>query len=327
MAISMSNEALTKVVAQSNKVVDNFLDGDYSQENIVKIADSATILNEYFNTLVNVVATQWTYDLLRGDTSFYSVFERPSEQYGDAIEMIVPKGQNVITYSEITSPFDNSIPKTEFETAYLITNERWKVPLRYSVEIIRGALLKPYGLRDILGIIVKNMYDFLNIKKYEVFTDDIINSINKTYTVQPITTEGEVSKARALYEAIKYVANEFTLPSTEWNESGLKTNTPRGSMVLIWNSRVKASIDVNVVESLFNANELTFRDKITVDFGDGNENLMCILMDEEAYVNVPRFEAQFTNINSATAEQITFLHYWTRHGSIPWRNAVKFISE
>lgn len=321
----MTNANLAQEVAENNPIVDGYLQEDYSASKIAKIADMPTIMNEFYSTLVNVVAVQWAYDLLRGKTAFYSYFEKPTEQYGDSVMMIVPKGAQVVDYTTYTTPYDQSIPKTEFDESVLSTNVRWKVPLRLSLPIMRGAFLKEGGLRNVLGIMMKNIRDALNIKKYQEFTKDIVSSVTLEKVVDGITTTGETEKARKLYEEILYLTGKMTLPSTKYNQDGDLTQTPKDSFVVLWNARVQSSIRVNVIESLFHAKGIDLTEEL-VDFGEGNDSVQCIILDKEAYVNIPRFEETLMNINSATAEQIQFLHYWTRHGFIPWRQAVKLVS-
>ena len=325
----MTNEAVAQAVLDANPdLASRFTnDGVIDYEALVKaVTASAQTFNEFYGTLANVVAVQWTYDLWRGRKSWYDIFERPMEQFGDAIEMIVPLPPTVVEEGTYTNPYDQNIPKTEFDTGYLRTSIKWTVPLRLNVEVMRGAFLRPYGLRDVTGIMVKNMYQAIELKKYKNFTADILSSITKEIAVTPITGTGETQNARDLYEEMLNITSKMSIPSTEYSEKGYETWTPSGDFVLIWNSRVKASINVNVFASLFNAKDLPFTQQIEVDFGEGNDNVQAVILDREAYVNIPRIEVMLENINSATMEQIYFLHYWTRHGLIPWRQAVKLVA-
>lgn len=328
--IDMTNEAVAQAVLEANPdLAARYTneDGEVNYDALTAgVTASAHTLNEFVNTLANVVAVQWTYDLWRGKLSWYDIFEKAPELYGDAIELIVPLPPTVVKEGTYTNPYDQSIPKTQFESGYLRTGIDWQVPLRISVDVMRGAFLKPYGLRDVTGVMVKNMYDAIEMRKYREFTADILNSITKTYEVTPITGTGETQKARDLYEEMLYLTSKMSLPSTQYNEKGLETYTPKGRFVLIWNSRVKSSIDVNTYMSLFKAEKLPFIEQIEVDFGEGNEDVQAVILDDEAYVNIPRIEVMLDNVNSATMEIIYFLHYWTRHGLIPWRQAVKLVA-
>lgn len=331
---ALTNETLSEVVAQNSPKFAQAV--GYSAEsgdpiNMTKVQSvvvaDAEQANEYFSTLFNVVGTQIVYDLLRGKTSFYDVFEKPAILYGADISMIVPLPPEVKNYGTYTNPFDPNIPKTTFKNGVLSTNVKWQVPLRYSLEIMRGAFLQEYGVRDVLGVMVKNVYDIINLKKYSTFTADLVTSTTKTETAPSgITTLGDTEGARKLYEMLIKLMKDMSLPNSKYNAEGVETMTPKGRYVLIMNTACSASIDVNVLASLFNANAIKVRDTIEVDFGTGNESVMCLLVDDEYYVNIPRFEVTLSNINSATAEYIQFLHYWTRHGVIPWRQAVKILA-
>lgn len=331
---AMTNETLSEVVAQNSPKFAAAVgysadsgEGIDMQAVVQAVTNDVNDANEYFNTLYNVVGTQIVYDLLRGKTSFYDVFEKPTILYGADVSLIVPMPPSVKDYGTYTSPYDQSIPKTEFKSGVLKTTDKWEVPLRYSLEIMRGAFLREYGVRDVLGIMVKNVFDEINLKKYNVITADLVTETTITETAPSgLTSLGDTEGARKLYEMLSKLVKDMSLPNTKYNKQGLRTMGIKGRYVLIWNTACAASIDVNVLASLFNANQLPFLEIIEVEFGEDNADVMCIVCDDEYYVNIPRFEVTLSNINSATAEYIQFTHVWSRRGVIPWRQGVKILA-
>ena len=129
------------------------------------------------------------------------------------------------------------------------------------------------------------------------------------------------------YEEIVKLVIDMSIPSEDYNTGEVKTYTRKGDAVLVLNSRYASAFDVNVLASLFNSGEIAtkkyFAEVIVTDLTAGDDNLIGVVLDKEAYLYGFRFKVASSIFNPKTLKINIYNHAWIKRGLVPFRQAVQ----
>ena len=226
----------------------------------------------------------------------------------------------------------------------------WRVmyPVTIQDEDLRLAFLSLDGVTNLIASIVDSVYTAAEYDEFLLFKYLLIKAISsgRMYPDSIGSTFAE--------NAVEYRAFSNLLPfmSTEYNEAGVKTTTPKERQVIFMDAKYNAQFDVNVLASAFNMDKADFMGRLFLidDWtsfdnerfeviranSDGIEdvtdeelalltNVKACLMDEnwfQVYDNNNKFTEDYV---SAGLYWNYFYHVWKTVSSSPFANAVVFV--
>lgn len=294
--------------------------------------DEPQIANEFITDMANKIVVQRTYDLFRGYKMPFEIFMVPMSRLGDAEELLTSKLAESKNYDSTTKdPFNATKPSIVL--SWIKTEDKVECDVVLTYDIWAGAFTNEGSLGNISAIILKNLRDSILNYVYEKIKTDLSNTTNvsKSLTIETIADAGEVVNAQKAYEQIMKLANDMTIPSVNFNTSGVKTMTPKGSFVLILNSRYLSSFNVNVLASLFNSDKIamgTFASEVILADMDtaGDTKCVGVLLDKEAYMWGYRLNVTQSIVNPKTLEINTYQHDWVKRAVVPFRQCVRLVT-
>lgn len=305
--------------------------GEIAIKDLSVFTSTPDIANEFISDMANKIVVQRAYDLFRGYEMPFKKFMRPMSRIGDVEELLTSELAQTKAYDGAdTNPFDATKPTIKL--SWLKTEDKRVVDVKLSYEVWAGAFVNEEGLSSIAGIILKNLRDsveeYIRIKVQEDLVDE--TKVTKSATITAVTEAGETANAQKAYEEILKLVRDMTIPSTNYNRDGVKTFTPMGRAVLVLNSRYSSAFDVNVLASLFNSSEIAikkyFSEVIVTDLPATN-NCIGVVLDEEAYLWGNRIDIAQSINNPATLEINTYYHRWVKRAFVPFRQAVRLVTE
>lgn len=291
------------------------------------------IANEFISAMANKIIVQRAYDLFRGYEMPFKKFMRAMSRLGDVEELLTAQLATVGDYDDEGNPFGATKPSITL--AWVKTEDKKVVTVRLSYEIWAGAFVNEGGLSSIAGIILKNLRDSIEEYIRTAIVQDLHDNVGITSTIATVADAGETANAQKAYEQILKLVRDMSIPNDDYNASGVKTFTPMGRCVLVLNSRYASAFDVNVLASLFNAGEIAtkkyFSEVIVTDLtpevAGEEEQAVGYILDEEGYLWGSRIDLAQSINNPATMEINTFLHRWIKRALVPFRQAVKLVTE
>ena len=308
----------------------NAEDGSLAVKDLSLFTSTPDIANEFISDMANKIIVQRAYDLFRGYEMPFKKFLRGASRLGDVEELLTSQLAETKAYDENGKPFNASKPTIKL--AWLKTEDKRVVDVKLSYEIWAGAFTTEGGLSSIAGIILKNLRDSVEEYVREKIVADLVDEtkITVTETIQAIAGAGDTANAQKAYEQILKLVRDMTIPNTTHNTSGVKTMTPMGRFVLVLNSQYSSSFDVNVLASLFNSGEIAskkyFSEVIVTDLPSTN-NCVGVVLDEEAYLWANRIDIAQSINNPVTLEIETYYHRWVKRAFVPFRQAVRLVTE
>lgn len=289
--------------------------------------DTPIIANEFISTMSNMIVSQYSYDVFREFKMPFMDALKPMSKLGDVEQYQTPLLSDVEDYEEGKSPF--SAKKPTIAVSFIKTEAKKVANARISEEIWSGAFTTEGGLANIVGIILKNLRDSLSLYIYDQLRVLLCDTdkYKKSFTLTKLDGVGDFTNAQKAYEEILNLVTKMALPSTEYNNEGVKTITPEGRFILYLNSNYKSSFDVNVLASLFNSSSIAlkkyFKEIRVLDFPTSTQ--VGLILDDESLIWGYRINQAGSIYNPATLEMNVWIHNWLKWGVIPTRNAVRLV--
>ena len=153
--------------------------------------------------------------------------------------------------------------------------------------------------------------------------------------------------------AFRTMSNLLPFMSEEYNESGVKTNTPKDRQIIFMDAKFNAQFDVNVLASAFNMDKADFMGRLFLidnwtefdndrfetirNASDGIEEVttdeLALLADVKAVIIDENWFQVYDNNNKFTEKYVAsglywnyFYHTWKTISSSPFANAVVFVT-
>lgn len=307
--------------------------------------------NQFINALVNRIA------LVRVKSAeFNNPYVRLKKgylEYGETVEEIFVNIAKVVEYTPEKASareFKRTIP--DVQSAFHTMNWRVMYPVTIQDEDLKQAFLSMEGVQNLIAKIVDSVYRAAEYDEFLLFKYMLIKAISSG-KMYPISIGDGTNLSEA---AVKFRGISNTLPfmKTIYNESGVKTNTPKERQVIFMDAMFNASYDVNVLASAFNMDKADFmgrlhliddwtsfdNERFDVIRGDSDGleevtedelNLMkdvkAVICDEE-WFQVYDNKAQFTEDYVAAGLYWNyFYHTWKTISNSPFSNAVVFATD
>ena len=307
--------------------------------------------NQFINSLVNRIA------LVRARSANfnnpYSILKKGYLEFGETVEDIFVNIAKVVEYDPERGEareFKRTLP--DVRTAFHVMNWRVMYPVTIQDEDLKQAFTSIDGVQNLISKIVDSIYTAAEYDEFLLFKYLLIKAMSKG-NMHAISI-GDGTKPTDSAEFFRGTSNMFTFMRSEFNESGVKTATPKEDQIIFMDSMFNAKYDVNVLASAFNMEKADFMGRLFLidDWtsfdnerfeviranSDGIEevtpaelallaNVKAVLIDEEWF-------QVYDNNNKFTEKYVAsglywnyFYHTWKTVSYSPFSNAVMFVTD
>lgn len=362
MARRIANSTLNASTIDILNVIRQNASYDY-QQNVPEVATvndipkvgeviygTPSFANQFINALVNRIAIV----RVQSATFFnpYSILKKGYIEYGETIEDIFVSIAKAVDFNVEKAPkreYQRSIP--DVRSAFHAMNWRVFYPVSIQDEDLRQAFLSADGVQNLIAEIVDTVYTAADYDEFLLFKYLLIKAVShgKMHPTS-IGTGANLNEA-----AVQFRGTSNLLPfiSSDYNEAGVKTSTPKERQVIFMDAMFNAQFDVNVLASAFNMDKADFMGRLFIidnwtDFdnerfdviranSDGIEevtteelalmaNVKAIILDEnwfQVYDNNNKFTEKYS---SSGLYWNYFYHTWKTVSNSPFANAVVFVT-
>lgn len=306
--------------------------------------------NQFINALVNRIAIVRVQSATFNNP--YSILKKGYLEYGETVEDIfvsIAKAVDFNVEKAAKREFQRTIP--DVRSAFHVMNWRVMYPVTIQDEDLRQAFLNIEGVQNLIAKIVDAVYTAAEYDEFLLFKYLLIKAISHGKMFPTSIGAGtELSEA-----AIQFRGTSNLLPfmSNEYNEAGVKTNTPKDRQVIFMDAMFNAHFDVNVLASAFNMDKADFMGRLFLidnwtDFdnerfdviranSDGIEEVtadeLALLANVKAVILDDNWFQVYDNNNKFTEKYVAsglywnyFYHTWKTVSYSPFANAVVFVT-
>lgn len=304
--------------------------------------------NQFINALVNRIA------LVRVQSATfnnpYAILKKGYLEFGETVEDIFVQIANVVDYSAEKAPareLKRTIP--DVKSAFHTMNWRVMYPVTIQDEDLRMAFVSVDGVQNLIAKIVDSVYTASEYDEFLLFKYLLIKSISagKLYP----TSIGDGTDLKDSAKAFRGTSNVIQFMSNEYNEAGVKTNTPKDRQVIFMDAMFNADFDVEVLASAFNMEKADFMGRLFLidnwtSFdnerfdviranSDGLEEVtdeeLTLMADVKAVILDENWFQVYDNLNKMTENYIGsglywnyWYHTWKTISVSPFANAIVF---
>lgn len=362
MARRIANSALNASTIDILNVIRQNASYDY-QQNVPEVATvndipkvgeiiygTPAFANQFINALVNRIAIVRVQSATFNNP--YSILKKGYIEYGETVEDIFVSIAKAVDFNVEKAPkreFQRTIP--DVRSAFHVMNWRVMYPVTVQDEDLRQAFLSIDGVQNLIAKIVDAVYTGAEYDEFLLFKYLLIKAIShgKMSTIS-IGTGANLSEAAVQFRG---TSNLLPFMSSEYNEAGVKTNTPKERQVIFMDAMFNAQFDVNVLASAFNMEKADFMGRLFLidnwtDFdnerfdiiranSDGIEEVtteeLALLANVKAVILDENWFQVYDNNNKFTEKYVAsglywnyFYHTWKTVSNSPFANAVMFVT-
>lgn len=306
--------------------------------------------NQFINALVNRIAIVRVQSATFNNP--YSILKKGYIEYGETVEDIfvsIAKAVDFNVEKAAKREFQRTIP--DVRSAFHVMNWRVMYPVTIQDEDLRQAFLNVEGVQNLIAKIVDAVYTAAEYDEFLLFKYQLIKAIShgKMYPTS-IGAGADLSEAAVQFRG---TSNLLPFMSSEYNEAGVKTNTPKARQVIFMDAMFNARFDVNVLASAFNMDKADFMGRLFLidnwtDFdnerfdiirenSDGIEEVtadeLALLANVKAVILDDNWFQVYDNNNKFTEKYVAsglywnyFYHTWKTVSNSPFANAVVFVT-
>ena len=304
--------------------------------------------NEFLNALLNRIALVKVQSAVFNNP--YSSLKKGYLEFGETVEDIFVQIADVVEFDADKASareFKRTFPKVE--TAFYAMNWRVMYPVTIQDKDLYTAFQSLDGVQNLIAKIVDAIYTAAEYDEFLLFKYLLIKGVShgKMHPVQ--IGDGTDLKV----DAVEFRATSNVLPfmSSNYNEAGVLTTTPKERQIIFMDAKYNAQFDVNVLASAFNMDKADFMGRLHLidDFttfdnkrwgvirenSDGIEEVTsselslmngvkAVIVDEE-WFQVYDNKTVFTETYVASGLYWNyFLHTWKTIATSPFANAIAF---
>lgn len=362
MARRIGNSTLNASTIDIINVIQQNASYDY-QQNVPEVATANDIpkvgeiiygtpafANQFINALVNRIAIVRVQSATFNNP--YSILKKGYIEYGETVEDIfvsIAKAVDFNVEKAAKREFQRTIP--DVRSAFHVMNWRVMYPVTIQDEDLRQAFLSIEGVQNLITKIVDGVYTAAEYDEFLLFKYLLIKAIShgKMYPTS-IGAGADLSEAAVQFRG---TSNLLPFMSSEYNEVGVKTNTPKERQVIFMDAMFNAQFDVNVLASAFNMDKADFMGRLFLidnwtDFdnerfdiiranSDGIEEVtadeLALLANVKAVILDDNWFQVYDNNNKFTEKYVAsglywnyFYHTWKTVSNSPFANAVVFVT-
>lgn len=324
-------------------------------KDVVKVGDvlygTPALANQFINALVNRIA------LVRVQSATfnnpYEILKKGYIEFGETVEDIFVSIAKVVEFDPEKASareFKRTFP--DVRSAFHVMNWRVMYPVTIQDEDLKQAFLSIDGVQNLIAKIVDSVYTAANYDEFLLFKYLIIKAVSHGH-MYPICV-GEGTKLTDVAKKFRGTSNKLPFMSSDYNDSGVKTTTPKDRQVIFMDADFNAEFDVDVLAGAFNMDKADFMGRLflidnwgTFDnarFNEIRENctgieevtddelalmtgIKAIICDEN-WFQVYDNKSQFTeNYVASGLYWNYFYHQWKTISTSPFANAVVFVTK
>lgn len=362
MARRIANSTLNASTIDILNVIRQNASYDY-QQNVPEVASvndipkvgeiiygTPAFANQFINALVNRIAIVRVQSATFNNP--YSILKKGYIEYGETVEDIfvsIAKAVDFNVEKAAKREFQRTIP--DVRSVFHVMNWRVMYPVTIQDEDLRQAFLSIEGVQNLIAKIVDAVYTAAEYDEFLLFKYLLIKAIShgKMYPTS-IGAGAELNEAAVQFRG---TSNLLPFMSSEYNEAGVKTNTPKARQVIFMDAMFNAQFDVNVLASAFNMDKADFMGRLFLidnwtDFdnerfdiiranSDGIEEVtadeLSLLANVKAVILDDNWFQVYDNNNKFTEKYVAsglywnyFYHTWKTVSNSPFANAVVFVT-
>lgn len=306
--------------------------------------------NQFLNALVNRIATVRVQSATFNNP--YAVLKKGYIEFGESIEDIFVQIAKVVDYTPEKGEareFKRTLP--DVKSVFHTMNWRVMYPVTIQDEDLKLAFLSIDGVTDLIAKIVDQIYTAAEYDEFLLFKYLLIKAISHG-KFKPVSI-GDGTDLKESAVAFRGISNILPFMSTEYNEAGVKNNTPKDRQIIFMDAMFNAQFDVNVLASAFNMDKADFMGRLFLidDWtsfdnerfeviranSDGIEEVtdseLALLADVKAVIIDENWFQVYDNNNKFTEKYVAsglywnyFYHVWKTVSQSPFANAVVFVS-
>lgn len=306
--------------------------------------------NQFINALVNRIAIVRVQSATFNNP--YSILKKGYIEYGETVEDIfvsIAKAVDFNVEKSAKREFQRTIP--DVRSAFHVMNWRVMYPVTIQDEDLRQAFLSVEGVQNLIAKIVDSVYTAAEYDEFLLFKYLLIKAIShgKMFPTS-IGAGANLSEAAVQFRG---TSNLLPFMSNDYNETGVKTNTPKDRQIIFMDAMFNAQFDVNVLASAFNMDKADFMGRLFIidnwtDFdnerfdviranSDGIEEVtaeeLALLANVKAVIMDENWFQVYDNNNKFTEKYVAsglywnyFYHTWKTVSNSPFANAVVFVT-
>ena len=308
------------------------------------------LANQFINALINRIALIKIKSATFNNA--YANLKKGYLEFGETVEEVfvnIAKAREFSAEKAEGREFKRSLP--DVRSAFHAMNWRVQYPVTIQDEDLRMAFQSASGVQDLIAKVVDSVYTAAEYDEFLLFKYLMIKAITKG-AMFPVSI-GNGSDLKDAAVAFRATSNNLTFIKTQYNASGVHTNTDKASQIIFMDSTFNAQFDVNVLASAFNMDKADFMGRLhliddwttfdndrfstIMDNSDMIEevtdaelaimaNVKAVLVDEE-WFQVYDNQNKFTEKYVASGEYWNyFYNVWKTVSSSPFSNAVVFVT-
>lgn len=304
--------------------------------------------NQFINSLVNRIA------LVRVQSATfnnpYAILKKGYLEFGETVEDIFVQIAQVVDYSaEKAAARELKRTMPDVKSAFHAMNWRVMYPITIQDEDLKLAFRSAEGVQDLIARIVDSVYTAAEYDEFLLFKYLIIKAVSsgKLYPV----SIGDGTDLKDAAKAFRGVSNKIQFMSKDYNDYGVKTNTPISRQVIFMDADFNAEFDVDVLSAAFNMDKADFMGRLFLidDFtsfdnerfeviraaSDGLEEVtddeLLLMADVKAITVDENWFQVYDNLNKMTENYVGsglywnyWYHQWKTISTSPFANAVVF---
>lgn len=362
MARRIANSTLNASTIDIMNVIRQNASYDY-QQNVPEVTKASDIpkvgeiiygtpafSNQFINALVNRIAIVRVQSATFNNP--YAILKKGYIEYGETVEDIfvsIAKAVDFNVEKAAKREFQRTIP--DVRSAFHVMNWRVMYPVTIQDEDLRMAFLSLDGVQNLIAKIVDAVYTAAEYDEFLLFKYLLIKAIShgKMFPTS-IGTGADLSEAAVQFRGI---SNVLPFMSNDYNEAGVKNNTPKDRQVIFMDAMFNAQFDVNVLASAFNMDKADFMGRLFLidnwtefdnerfdiirENSDGIEEVtaeeLALLANVKAVILDDKWFQVYDNNNKFTEKYVAsglywnyFYHTWKTVSYSPFANGVVFVT-
>lgn len=362
MARRIANSTLNASTIDIMNVIRQNASYDY-QQNVPEVTQASDIprvgeiiygtpafANQFINALVNRIAIVRVQSATFNNP--YAILKKGYLEYGESVEDIfvsIAKAVDFNVEKAAKREFQRTIP--DVRSAFHVMNWRVMYPVTIQDEDLRMAFLSLEGVQNLIAKIVDAVYTAAEYDEFLLFKYLLIKAISHGKMLPTsIGTGADLSEAAVQFRG---TSNVLPFMSNNYNEAGVKNNTPKDRQVIFMDAVFNAKFDVNVLASAFNMEKADFMGRLFLidnwtefdnerfdvirENSDGIEEVtaeeLALLADVKAVILDDKWFQVYDNNNKFTEKYVAsglywnyFYHTWKTVSNSPFANAVVFVT-
>ena len=311
------------------------------------IYGTPALANQFINALVNRIAIVRVQSATFNNP--YSILKKGYLEFGETIEDIFVNIAKVVEYTPekgAEREFKRTLP--DVRSAFHVMNWRVMYPVTIQDDDLKLAFLSIDGVTNLIAKIVDSVYTAAEYDEFLLFKYLLIKAISSG-KMKPDSIGTTFSENAVEFRGI---SNLLPFMSSEYNEAGVKTTTPKDRQVIFMDAKYNAQFDVNVLASAFNMDKADFMGRLFLidDWtsfdnerfeviranSDGIEEVtdaeLALLENVKACILDENWFQVYDNHNKFTEDYVAaglywnyFYHVWKTVSNSPFANAVVFV--